>query len=375
MIYLDYSATTPVNDEVLDTYVKSTKKFIGNPNSLHSLGFEAKKIIDDATTQVKNIFNTDKEVIYTSGATEANNLAIFGIVNKYSRGKKIITTHLEHSSIVEPLKKLEKDGFDIYYVKLNSDGSVDLEDLEKELTDDTILVTIATVNSELGIIQDLDKISSVVRKNPKVIFHTDATQVIGKKKISFDSVDLVSMSSQKFYGMKGVGVLLKNKNILLEPIIYGGKSTTNYRSGTPATPLIVSFSKALRLAYIDIDKKYMYVEKLSNHLKSELNKIPEIIINSTDISIPHIVNFSVNNIKSETLLHALEEEEIFISTKTACNKDNDYSEAVYEITKDKIRSSHSLRVSISYLTTEEEINTFVEVLKNKISLLSTLNYK
>ena len=376
MIYLDYSATTPVDDSVLDTYIKVTKNYIGNPNSLHKLGYQSKKIIDEATEQVKKILNTDKDVIYTSGATESNNLAIFGIINKYkNRGKNIITTHLEHSSINEPLKKLEKEGYIINYVELNDDGSVNLDSLDELLNDDTILVTISTVNSEIGIIQNLDEIGRIVKKYPKVIFHTDATQVIGKKSINFDSVHLVSMSSQKFYGMKGVGCLLKNKNILLEPIIYGGKSTTDYRSGTPATPLIVSFAKALRLAYIDLDKKYNYVLELSNYLRERLKSISGIIINSTECSIPHIVNFSINGIKAETLLHALEEEEIYISTRTACNKSDDYSEAVFDVTKDLTRSKHSLRVSISYLTTKDEINTFLNVLENKISILSKLDYK
>lgn len=376
MIYLDYSATTPVDDSVLDTYIKVTKNYIGNPNSLHKLGYQSKKIIDEATEQVKRILNTDKDVIYTSGATESNNLAIFGIINKYkNRGKNIITTHLEHSSINEPLKKLEKEGYTINYVELNDDGSVNLDSLDKLLNDDTILVTISTVNSEIGIIQNLDGIGRIVKKYPKVIFHTDATQVIGKKSINFDSVHLVSMSSQKFYGMKGVGCLLKNKNILLEPIIYGGKSTTDYRSGTPATPLIVSFAKALRLAYIDLDKKYNYVLELSNYLKEGLKNISGIIINSTECSIPHIVNFSINGIKAETLLHALEEEEIYISTRTACNKSDDYSEAVFDVTKDLTRSKHSLRVSISYLTTKDEINRFLNVLENKIFILSKLDYK
>ena len=376
MIYLDYSATTPVDDSVLDTYIKVTKNYIGNPNSLHKLGYQSKKIIDEATEQVKKILNTDKDVIYTSGATESNNLAIFGIINKYkNRGKNIITTHLEHSSINEPLKKLEKEGYIINYVELNDDGSVNLDSLDELLNDDTILVTISTVNSEIGIIQNLDEIGRIVKKYPKVIFHTDATQVIGKKDVRFDSVDLVSMSSQKFYGMKGVGCLLKNRNILLEPIIYGGKSTTEFRSGTPATPLIVSFAKALRLAYIDLDERYKYVLELSNYTKDKLLNMDNIVLNSTTSSIPHIINFSINGIKAETLLHALEEEDIFISTRTACNKSDDYSEAVFSITNDKERSMHSLRISISYLTTKQEIDKFIEVLTLKIDSLSKLSYK
>ena len=373
MIYLDYSATTPVNREVIDTYIKVSERYIGNPNSLHKLGFEAKKLIDDATNQIKRLLNTDKDIIYTSGASEANNLAIFGVCRKYkNRGNHIITTHLEHSSVIEPIKELEKEGYKVDYVKIDEEGRVDLDDLERLITDKTILVSISSVNSEIGIEQDLESISKIVRKYPKVVLHSDVTQIIGKKKINLDYIDLASMSAQKFNGMKGVGCLLKNSKLEIEPIIYGGKSTTIYRSGTPATALIASLAKALRLAIEKIDDNYKYVENLNKYLVDELSKIDEIIINSTKYSIPHIVNISVNNIKPETLLHALEEEEIYISTKTACSKGEDISIPVYELTKDEERSSHSLRISISYLTTKEELNTFIEVLKEKIHKIHNL---
>lgn len=373
MTYLDYSATTPVNKEVLDTYIKVVEKYPGNPNSLHKLGFEAKKIIDDSTKQIQKLLNTDKEVIYTSGATESNNLAIFGVCNKYkNRGNHIITTHLEHSSVSESIKKLEQEGYEVSYVKLDKNGRVDLNDLQEKLTDKTILVSICSINSEIGIKQDLKQISKVIRQYPKIIFHTDATQIIGKQKIDFSDVDLVSMSAQKIYGMKGIGCLLKNKNITLEPIIYGGKSTTIYRSGTPATPLIVSLAKALRLAIENIDSNYEYVKKLSDYTKEQLSKINTISINNTDNSIPHIINISVNGIKPETLLHALEQEEIYISTKTACSKGDDISESVYELTKDKEKASHSLRISISHITTKEEIDYFLKKIEEKIINLQQL---
>lgn len=376
MIYLDYSATTPVSKEVLDTYVKVTEKYIGNPNSLHKLGFEAKKLIDDATIQIKKLLNTDKEVIYTSGASEANNLAIFGVCKKYrNRGNHIITTHLEHSSVIEPIKELEKEGYKIDYVKIDEYGRVDLSDLEKIITDKTILVSICAVNSEIGIEQDLDSISKIIKKYPKVIFHSDVTQIIGKKKINLDCIDLASMSAQKFYGMKGVGCLLKNKKLEIDPIIYGGKSTTIYRSGTPATSLIASLSKALRLVIESIDNNYKYVEELNKYLLDKLSKVDNVVINSTKYSIPHIVNISVNNIKPETLLHALEEEDIYISTKTACNKGEDISIPVYELTKDEERSKHSLRISISHLTTKEELDKFIEVFEEKLQKLTQLTSK
>ncbi len=368
MVYLDYSATTMVNDEVLDTFNKVTKGYIGNPNSLHKLGLEAKKIIDASTKQIANILNIkENEIIYTSGATEANNAAIYGILNKYqNRGKEIITTKLEHSSINENIKYIEKQGYKINYVKLDNNGKVDLEDLSKLLNDNTVLVTIASVNSEIGIHQSLKEISNIVRKYPKCIFHSDLTQSIGKIKEDLRYIDLGSFSSQKFYGLKGVGVLIKKENIDLLPLIKGGKSTTVYRAGTPSAALIASTAKALRLAYQDIERKYENVNELNSYLRNNLKKLDNVEINSPKDAIPHILNISVLNIKPETLEHALEIKDIYISTKTACATDNDYSEAVYTLTNDLERSKHSVRISLSYLTTKEEINSFINALKEEI---------
>lgn len=375
MIYLDYSATTPVNDSVLDTYVKVTKNYIGNPNSLHKLGLESSKLINDATRQIKKILDIEeKEIIYTSGASEANNLAIFGVCRKYkNRGKHIITTRLEHSSVSECFNELEKEGFRVSYVEIDSDGRVKLDDLENLICDDTILVSICAVNSEIGLMQDLDGIGNLLKKYPKVIFHSDITQAIGKVKLNLWNVDMASMSSQKFYGMKGVGALLKNKNLEIEPIIYGGKSTTIYRSGTPATALIVSMSKALRLVYEDFEEKYAQVLELSNYLKQKLQIIDGIILNSTSCSLPHIVNISILNVKPETILHALEEDDIYISTQTACHKAGDLSTSVLELTKNELYATHSIRISISYLTTKNEINQFIDTLKEKIDKLNSFN--
>ena len=202
MIYLDYSATTPVNEEVLNTFDLVTRNYIGNPNSLHKLGTDAKKLIDAATKQIADILNVDSsEVIYTSGASEANNLAIKGICFKH-HGKHIITTELEHSSVSETVKYLETQlGYEVSYVKLDSNGLVDLGDLKGLIRDDTILVTIAAVNSEVGICQDIKAISKILKDYPKVYFHSDMTQAIGKLKVDLSYVDLASISGQKFYGM------------------------------------------------------------------------------------------------------------------------------------------------------------------------------
>ena len=369
MIYLDYSATTPVNDSVLDTYVKVCKEYIGNPNSLHELGVNAKRLIDASTNQISSILGVKpSEVIYTSGASEANNMAIKGICLKYqNRGKHIISTGLEHSSVIAPLAYLQENGFDVDFVKLDENGIVDLEDLERLMRDDTILVTISSVNSEVGVSQPLKKISEIVRKYPKVYFHSDVTQSIGKEKIDFSYLDLASFSAQKFYGMKGIGCLIKKESIVIEPLVHGGKSTTIYRSGTPATPLIASLAKALRLVYEDFDKKYNHVKELSEYLISELGKL-DIFLNSNNFCIPHIVNISLKGIKSETMLHALAGDNIYISTQTACSTGG-YSNSVYAVVRDQDRASHSLRISLSYLTTKDEVDKFLDSFKINLEKL------
>ncbi|MBQ2640240.1 MAG: cysteine desulfurase [Bacilli bacterium] len=373
MIYLDYSATTPVNDEVLDTFVEVNKKFIGNPNSIHKLGVEAKKLIDASSKQISDILKlSNKEIIYTSGASEANNLAIKGICFKYlDRGKHIITTKLEHSSIIETLKYLEKLGYKIDYVKLDSNGLVDLVDLEKLITDDTILVSISSISSELGIRQPIDEIKEIIKKYPKTYFHSDMTQSFGKEIIDTEDIDLISFSSQKFYGLKGIGGLIKDKKIVIEPLIHGGKSTTIYRSGTPSPALIASTAKALRLAYDNLSEKQSKVKELNEYLVGELSKL-DIYINSNEFPISNIVNISLKNIKSETMLHALENDEIYVSTKTACSN-GDISDSVLTVTNDLERSKTSIRISISHLTSKEDIDKFLESFSNNLLKLSKLN--
>ena len=338
MIYLDYSATTPVNEEVLSSFVKATKNYIGNPNSLHKLGVESNKLINDATKQISDILNVKpNEIIYTSGASEANNLAIKGICLRNNKRKHIITTELEHSSVIGPCSYLQKLGYEVDFVKLDENGIVDLNDLKKLIKEDTILVSIASVNSEVGVLQPINEIGKLIKEvNKNTYFHSDITQSVGKVKINLDYVDLASFSAQKFYGLKGVGCLIKKENIVLEPLIHGGKSTTVYRSGTPALGLIVSTAKALRLAYLDFDKKYDYVCFLNKYLKEELLKINKVHINSNSYCVPHIVNISIENIKPETMQHALEQDNIYVSTQTACSSNNPISKAVLAVTKIKI---------------------------------------
>ena len=374
MIYLDYSATTKTSDEVLDTFIKCSKEFIGNPNSLHSLGVNSKRLIDEATKQIATLFNIKpNEIIYTSGASESNNLAIKGICDKYkNRGKHIITTSLEHSSIYGPIDYLLNNGYSVDFVKLDKNGLVDLDNLKELITDDTILVSINAVNSEIGIKQPIEGIAKIIKNYPKCFFHCDMTQAIGKIPVNLDNIDLISFSAHKFFGIKGIGVLIKKDKIELTPLIHGGKSTTIYRSGTPCLPLIVSLSKALRLALNDIENKEKYVSELNTYLKEKLSKYDKVKINSNEYSIPHILNISIIGVKPETMLHALERYEVYISTQSACSSNNSKSKAVLALTNDDQRASSSIRISLSYLTTRNEIEEFLNIFDKCYNELTNL---
>lgn len=362
MIYLDYSATTPVNKDVLETFTEVAKKYIGNPNSLHRLGIENNKLLEEATAQIASILNVkSEEIIYTSGASESNNLAIKGIAFRYqNRGKHIITTMLEHSSIIGPLSYLQEKGFEIEFVNVLENGQIDINHLKSLLRDDTILISICAVDSELGLRQPVEEIGLLLKDYPKAFFHVDMTQCLGKDNIDLTNIDLASFSAHKIYGVKGIGGLIKKDKIMLEPLIHGGKSTTVFRSGTPTTELIVSLAKALRLATNDLDKKEKHVLELNNKLRTFLRGYSKVVINSTDKSVPNVLNFSIPSIKPETFMHALAEDNIFISTKSACSSIDSMSKPVYAITKDEAIATSSLRISLSYLTTDEEIEVFME---------------
>ena len=374
MIYLDYSATTPINDEVLDTYVKVSKNFIGNANSIHSLGTKSRELLESATNQISSLLKIKPcEVIYTSGATESNNLALKGIASFYkNRGRHIITTKLEHSSVSETLKYLETLGYEISYVELYENGLINIQNLKSLIRDDTILVSICYVNSELGIKQNINEIAKILKQYPKLIFHVDGTQALGKIDVDLSNIDLFSFSAHKFFGPKGIGCLIKKENIKLTPLFHGGKSDSIYRSGTPALPLIVSLSKALRIALNNLDNKYNHVKKLNEIIINNFKSNKNIVINSNDECIPHIINISLNNIKPETFIHAMEEEQIFISTKSACSNINDVSSTLAALKKSEKISSTSIRISISHLTTLEEVMEFLKIFNEKIEYLNNL---
>lgn len=339
MIYLDYSATTPVDKDVLDMFLSNI-----NVNDIN---------IVDEKLKVQKLFNTDMDVIYTSGSTESNNLALKGITLKYlGSSKHIITTKLEHSSINEQLKYLENNGFIIDYVNLK-DGVVDLVDLERLIVDDTVLVTISCVDSETGILQPINEIGKLLKKYPNVVFHSDMTQAIGKVWVDLSNVDMVSFSGHKFYGLKGIGCLLKKNDIDLVSLVYGSR---NYNYA-----LIKSLGFALEKIYADFDGKYNHVLKLNNYLKDALCGFSNISINSNNNSIPHILNISVLDFKPETFQHSLELHNIYISTKSACSSKNDYSMSVFALTNDLKKASTSVRISLSYLTSMDDVNSLIKV--------------
>lgn len=363
MIYLDYAANTPVSEEVLTCFCEASKQYIANPNSTHSMGRMANERLNACTAQILAFLELkDCEVIYTSGATESNNLAIKGIAEKYQRnGKHIITTYLEHSSVNGAVAALQNSGFEVEYVDIDENGAVDLNHLKALLRKDTILVSVCYVDSELGTQQPIEAISELLKSYPNCRFHVDATQAVGKIPVSLSCADLATFAPHKFYGLNGSGVLIKKEGVMLEPQIHGGISTTPYRSGTPALAMIAATARALELSYGKMAEKHQHVMLLNQMLRSALSRYPKIKLNSTDICVPYILNVSIIGAKTTEFIAELEQHEIYVSSKSACCAPNTVSRPVYAMTKDKKRALSTLRVSISHLTTEEEIKTFLEV--------------
>lgn len=376
MIYLDYSATTPVSKEVLDSYVKVTKDYIGNPNSLHSLGEKSRELLQSATKQICDILDIkESELIYTSGATEANNTALVGYALKnIKKGKNIVVSKLEHPSIYGICNYLKTLGFTITYVENTNEGVIDFDDLREKVKSDTIMVCVVGVNSELGIRQPLKTIRQVIKKqNDNTILFSDLTQAVGKVNINLHDVDLASMSSHKIYGPKGIGLLYKSEKVNIEPLVHG--LTNEMRGGTPSLPLIVAFSKALRIAITNVSKNESVVKLLNDKLKSTIVKYPDILINRTNYSIPHIFNISLMNIKPETFIHALEKREIYVGSNTACSSGK-LSPTIMAIYNDEQRASTSIRICLSHLTNFEDINRFLysfDIVYNKLSELNNKN--
>lgn len=373
MIYLDYSATTPVDIDVFDTLSKVTKNYIGNPNSMHSLGQKSMELLESATKQIADIFGvSSNEIVYTGGSTESNNMAIIGAaLANHKKGKHIIVSKLEHPSIYVICDYLKSIGFEISYVKNDSDGLIDFDDLKKLVREDTILVSISAVNSEIGIRQPLKMIRQIIKKeNIGTVFHSDMTQAIGKVSVNMRDTDLASVSGQKIFGPKGIGFLYKSSMIKLTPLLYGS-TKENINPGTPPLPLIAALSKAVRLANENLEKKERFVTLLNEKIVNTLSKYPNILFNKTKYSIPHILNISVMDVMPEVMVHALANHEIYVSSNTACSS-GEVSNAVLAVYNDLNRAKHTIRISLSHVTTTEEINRFLEVFEEEYEKLSKL---
>ena len=363
MIYLDYSANTPADPRVLDRFCTVERSCIGNANSHHQAGAAAEEEIDAATMKIASLLGVQPaEVIYTSGASESNNFALKGLA-RLSRhvGKHIISTPLEHSSVSGTLTALQEQGCEIDLVDIQRDGTIDLEHLKDLLRPDTIAVAVTLVDSELGVVQPVDKIAEILKDYPNCHLHVDATQAVGKIPVSFEGVDTMSLTAHKFYGLNGIGLLLKRRNLALEPLIHGGESTTIYRSGTPTVALASSLASALELAVNELPERAAHVQKLNAELRAALSRRPDVRINSPEHAIPHILNLSVQNVKGTVFQRELDAHGVCVSVKSACSSDGLPSRAVFAVSRDRRNALSSWRISLSHLTTEAEIQEFLQV--------------
>ena len=367
-IYLDYAANTPVDKQVLDVFNENTLKYFANPNSTHNLGKVANKKIEETTKNIMELLhkNTkldeDTEIIYTSGSSESNNLAIKGIAQTYKEnGKHIISTFLEHSSVSSPLTYLKEQGYEIDIVNIKNDGTIDLEHLKSLLRNDTILVSVCFVDSEVGTVQPIQEIANILKDYPNCFLHVDSTQAIGKINVDFSGVDLISFAPHKFNGLNGFGALLKKKDIVLEPLINGGASTSLYRSGTPVIGQICALEKALELTFENFDERYKYVSKLNQKLREGLSKYKDVSINTISNENPFILNISVTGTKAVEFKNKLEEYGVCVSIKSACTVTITPSRIVMSMTHDRKRAFASWRISLSHLVEEEGIDRFLEI--------------
>ena len=367
-LYLDYAANTPVDEEVLKTFNNATLKYFANPNATHGLGVEVNEKIIKTTDEIINLFkentclNDNMEIVYTSGSSESNNLAIKGVAQSYKEnGKHIISTFLEHSSVSSPLSYLKEQGYEIDIVGITSDGKINLDELKRLIRNDTILVSVCYVDSEVGNVQPIQEIAEIVSKYPNCFLHVDATQAVGKTEVDFSGIDLISFAPHKFNGLNGFGGLLKKKDMVLEPLINGGASTTIYRSGTPVIGQICALERALELTFDNFKKRYEYVNKLNEKLRSKLLSYDNVKINTVSKNNPYILNVSVNGIKAVDFKKKLEEYGVCISIKSACTVTITPSRIVMSMTHDRKRAFASWRISLSHLVTEKDIDKFLEI--------------
>ena len=362
MIYLDYSANTPADPSALDAFLDTERRFPGNPNSNHPAGLAAREALAAATDSIADLLHIlPSEIICTSGASEANNLAIKGIARAQRHsGKHIISTPLEHPSVSGPLTYLQEQGWEIDLVEIGRDGKIDLENLKELLRPDTALVAVTAVDSELGAVQPISEITKLLKNYPNCRLHVDATQAVGKIPFSFDGIDTASFAAHKFYGLNGSGMLYKRNDLIIEPLIHGGSGASLYRSGTPTLGLVRALETALCLALPAVPERYAYVKGLNERLRAALEQYPAVRINSPADAVPHILNLSVQGVKGTRFQQALAEKGVCVSVKSACSTDGTPSRAVFAVSRDRKNALSSWRISLSHLTTEEEIGAFLE---------------
>lgn len=356
---------------MIDVYSKALQEYYGNPSSLHQIGVQADKVLASAREMAASLLEVlPEEIIFTTGGTESNNMAILGAVQSYrNRGKHLITTQIEHSSVLNTFTELQNRGFDVTYLPVDRNGVISVSDLEKALRPDTILVSIMHVNSEIGSIQPIAAIGELLERYPKIIFHVDAVQSFAKIALHPKkwAIDLLSISGHKFHGPKGTGLLYKSKKISLAPIQFGGGQEYGLRSGTQNVPGIIAFTKAMRLSK---ERQVFFeteVRVLRERLWQGLQAVQEVSINSPQDGAPHILNISVDGIKAEVMLHALEKRGIMVSTRSACSsKEEKISYVLEAIQLPRDKAISALRISLSSFTTAEEIDKTIHAIKQCI---------
>ena len=376
--YLDNSATTVVVAPVKDIMIKTMCEDFGNPSSLHLKGVDAEKYVKKAREIIAKSLKVDeKEIIFTSGGTESNNLALIGTALANQRaGKHIITTCFEHASVLSTMDFLKNMGFEITYLAVDSDGKIDLNQLKESLRADTILVSVMYVNNEIGAVEPVSEISKIIKAyNPDIVFHVDAIQAYGKYIINpkKQGIDLLSVSGHKIHGPKGSGFLYASGKVKLKPIIYGGGQQKGMRSGTENVPAIAGLGEAVKYSYDNFNEKIEKLCSLKDYFIDELSKIDNVKINSKKgkESAPHIVSVSFIGVRSEVMLHTLEDRGIFVSAGSACssNKQKNVSATLKGIGLKPEEIDSTIRFSFCYETTKEEIDYAVDVIKENIAML------
>lgn len=356
--YLDNSATTAVSQCAAQKALEIMTKNYGNPSSLHLKGLCAEQeLVTARKTIAKSLGASNEEIFFTSGGTEANNTALFGTAQaKKRRGNKIIVSSIEHSSVIEAAKKLETDGFEVVYIEPDRDGIIRTEDVLSAVDDSTIMVSVMTVNNETGAIMPVADIFSAVKaKNNDIICHTDAVQAFGKISLNVRrlNADLLSVSGHKVHAPKGCGALYIKKGIRIVPLHYGGEQESKIRPGTEALPLIAAFGTAV--GEFKIDENYGKILQLNGYAREQLAKIDGIVINSTPNALPYVLNISAGRVRSETMLHFLEELEVFISSGSACAKGKP-SHVLSAMGLNRDRADSALRISFSKYNTIDDVD-------------------